>query len=136
MKSPCQQCAFSKQGAGKEPYNSLRARVCALGPVPFFCHHGLDWKDQKNWVGPILTQNCRQSGICEGWRAEVRRLAAKGWYGEFRIIKQLIAKHCLKLIDVFADEQDQTKKPEHVKKLQRMLKFLAKKDIRNEQIPL
>jgi hypothetical protein len=133
----CDECAFGKKGAGTEPYNSLRGQICALGAVPFFCHHSLDWEsDQRFWVGKVLTEKTRQSGICQGWKARVRQLHAKGWYGEYRAIRSAIAKHALQLIEAFSSEKDPETKKQYQKKLRSMTRFLASRDIANKKIPL
>jgi hypothetical protein len=136
-KSPCDECAFGKKGAGTEPYNSLRGQICALGAVPFFCHHSVDWEsDQRFWVGKVLTEKTRQSGICQGWKARVRQLHAKGWFGEYREIRQAIAKHALRLIEAFTDEKDPETKKLYSKKLRKITRFLASRDIEHKEIPL
>lgn len=45
-KQPCAGCAFSHgAAANKEMFNHLRGLVCMLGPLPFVCHDGRDWKN-------------------------------------------------------------------------------------------
>src|SRR6266403_525908 len=78
-KEQCDECAF-KPGAvaNKEPYNSLRAEVCALSGRPFFCHHSVDWKNQHSWNNE--REKCRTAGSCAGWRGRIQELQKKGWF--------------------------------------------------------
>ena len=135
MKSPCNECAFSKQGAGTEPYNVLRSQVCALGPIPFGCHHTIDWRSQHSWTPAQHREAIRQSGMCQGWMARVRELNAQGWYGKYRVIRRAIAKQCLELIDLFTDEKNPREKKRQLSALKRMLRFLTSKDIAHKKIP-
>lgn len=76
MNSPCDSCAF-REGSEtfeREPYNRFRGQIAALSGLPFFCHHGL------NWRGPMAIRKglvfdmdgkVQHVKICAGWRAEV-----------------------------------------------------------------
>lgn len=136
MRPPCDECAFSKKGAGTEPYNALRARVCSLGPLPFGCHHGTDWHGSSTWSAEKTAQTLRTVGICEGWRSEVRRLNAKGWFGKYRVIRRAVAKQALFCIEVFNSSEPGPVKKKYLRALKRMVKFLAEKDIERKKIPL
>ena len=134
--SQCEGCAF-KPGAdaNREPYNNLRGQVCALGAIPFYCHHNVNWEEnQKLWVGDTLKQNCRTAGICQGWKSRVAELHKRGFFGEFREIRRIIAQQCLSLIEHFTDDKAEKKKIG--KKIRRMLRFLAAEDIGDKEIPL
>ena len=136
---PCDECAFGKNGAGQEPYNALRGRICALGPLPFGCHHGQNWHGSSNWSAAQVQQALRTSGICEGWRAEVQRLNKQGWYGKYRIIRRCVAKNALFLVELFTTASDKgaiTQKKKYLASLKRHLRFLASKDIEHKKIPL
>lgn len=134
-KPACNECAFSKNGAGKEPYNSLRATVCALGAIPFGCHHGTNWENSNTWTPEQIKAALREHGMCQGWKARVQELNGKGWYGEYREIRRIIAAQLLKLIDAFVSEKDRKDKEKYLTSMRRMLKFLATKDIAHEEIP-
>jgi len=137
MKSPCEECAFSKKGAGQEPYNSLRGKICALGPIPFGCHHGTDWADSSSWSHDQVQLALRTTGICQGWAAEVRRLKARGWYGPYRLIRRAIARRALLFIELFtAAKQGTPEKKKYLAQLKRMMRFLGTKDIEHKKIPL
>lgn len=132
----CEDCAFKRGGAAnKEKYNKLRAEVCALGAVPFFCHHEVDWEN-RNWTPAQEKQNCRIAGSCAGWRMRVRELKAKGWFNEFRSIRQAFAKIWLRLIDEWTEQKDPQKKRRTLLQMKSILKFLATKDIADKELPL
>lgn len=137
-RSPCDECAFSNKGAGLEPYNSLRGRICALGPIPFGCHHGLDWHGSSSWSAAQAREALRTSGICEGWRAEVQRLNRNGWYGKYRIIRRAVAKSALVLVELFTAASDNRKpveKKRYLISLKRHLRFLSSRDIEHKKLP-
>lgn len=126
--SQCEECAFKPgAAANKESYNSLRGQVCALGAVPFFCHHNLNWQeDQRLWVGEKMKENCRAAGICQGWKQRVAELHKRGFFGEFREIRRAVALACLQLIE------EPTK---YKTRIRRMLRFLSSPDIGDKEIP-
>ena len=135
-KSPCSECAFSKTGAALEPYNAIRAEVCALGPLPFGCHHGLNWNGSKMWTPDEQRANLRKSGMCEGWKARVRLLNSKGFFGKYTPIRRAIAKQFLELLEVWLAETDEKEKSSQHRAMKRMLRFLASRDIEHKKIPL
>lgn len=134
----CDGCAFKPGGeANKEPYNSLRAHVCALGPIPFYCHHDVDWRAQHGWSASQVREQCRVAGVCGGWTAEVQRLHARGFYNNFRVIRQAVAKQCLMAIELFTNDTNTPKQKLETRKLLfKMVRFLASKDITHKKIPL
>lgn len=139
---PCDECAFSKNGAGQEPYNALRARICSLGPLPFGCHHGLNWHGSSNWTAAQVREGLRTAGICEGWRTEVQRLNRKGWFSGRRrtylIIRKAVAKSALLLVELFSaasDKANVVQKKRYLASLKKHLKFLSSKDIEHKKLP-
>lgn len=138
-RSPCDECAFGKNGAGMEPYNQLRGQICVLGPIPFGCHHGLNWHDSSNWSGSEIRQALKNAGICQGWKREVARLNAEGWFGKYRVIRRAVAKNALFYVELFtaaSNVGNEPQKNKYLRALKRMLKFLYSKDIENKKIPL
>src|SRR5438105_11784385 len=101
MPSPCEGCAFSPgAAANREPYNELRAEICKLGAVPFWCHHKMNWK--KPSVTEILA-SVREGHICQGWKREVAKLARTGWFRdrETRRERRLLAAKAFHLLGKF-----------------------------------
>lgn len=132
----CMDCAFKEGGAAnKEAYNRLRGEVCALGAIPFFCHHSIDWQSQHSWTSEEKRQACRTSGACGGWVARVNVLRAKGFYDQYRVIRQAVAKQALFGIDLLCDATDKKRK-KVLSTLRRMMRFLAAQDIERKKIPL
>lgn len=137
-KSPCDECAFTKGAAANlEPYNQLRGMVCALGPLPFGCHHNLDWHNSDRWTVAQQREALRTAGICQGWAASVRELKAKGVYSTpFQAIRQAVAKQALMAIELFVGAKNEREKKRMHGLLRRMLSFLAAKNVAHRKIPL
>lgn len=79
----CVGCALSPgAAANKEPTNYLLATLATLGPFPFYCHEAFDWRDGAS--SKVAPAKLRQTGqvfrLCQGWVAEVRKLADAGYY--------------------------------------------------------
>ncbi|MGH9522214.1 MAG: hypothetical protein ACRD3E_06755 [Terriglobales bacterium] len=127
MKPPCDTCAFGNAGAALEAYNNLRARVCALGAVPFFCHHSIDWQSQHSWKPNEIRRNARQSGVCAGWKREVKALTAKGWFKHARWLRHALAAVLLERINEWADEKDEARKSALLTQIKAMLRVLTQK---------
>lgn len=132
----CADCAFKEGGAAnKEVYNRLRGTVCALGGVPFFCHHDIDWESQHSWTAAQKKKMCRRSGICAGWTVRVNDLRQKGYYDQFRVIRHAVAEQCLLAIDLMIDAKGKTKR-KMSRLLRRMIRVLASRNVGNKKIPL
>lgn len=110
-RSPCQECAF-KPGAAAylEPYNQLRARVCAQAGLPFFCHRKVPWRAQRSWSAADRRANARAAGICEGWVARVRELNAAGHYSRYRLLRRAVARELLDTLELWLPRQRPPKK--------------------------
>jgi hypothetical protein len=76
----CPECAFRKSCATwREPRNHVVSQICAAGPLPFFCHAGLDWRNPILHGLPARTlAGLAKDGlrVCEGWK---RAVAARRW---------------------------------------------------------
>ena len=137
-KSPCDECAFRPgAGAHEEPYNRLRGMICAHGSVPFFCHHGIDWRAQH--TPEFIARGremARRTGVCQGWKVEVARLNSTGFFNDgFRSIRHAIAKQCLQTIDLFTNAKGREKKRLR-NLLRRMVAFVCSRNIARKKIPL
>lgn len=105
----CDTCAF-REGCvtyEEEPHNKLRAEICVTAPLPFHCHYSKagDWSTLSlaNLNATEAMTLRRELKICEGWRAEVKRRAARGEYAdrETRKILHWAGIHALQLINKF-----------------------------------
>lgn len=102
----CHGCAFKEgSAANREPNNSLRGMIAALGGVPFFCHESLDWKNQSGAFSNdgIPRLPGVRPRICNGWRAEVKRLAAAGRFSSGRLMLRSLARAALTALEEFLD---------------------------------
>jgi hypothetical protein len=108
----CEGCAFKPgAAANREPYNLLRSEVCALGAIPFFCHHSIDWKNRKMDSASIRA-DVRIAGICQGWKRRVGELRAEGYFVdvEKRRTRRFSAMYILGVLDEWIEQKDPTEK--------------------------
>lgn len=91
LKHPCEGCALTPGAAANcEPDNNIKAQICVLSGKPFWCHDNLDWRNSELHSGLSHTDFNRLGfKICEGWRREVRALAAQGYFDKGRMVKRL-----------------------------------------------
>lgn len=92
----CDECAF-KEGseANQEPYNMVQSQLCVFGGLPFYCHHGMDWRasNRRAQADTLITEG--KMKICNGWKLGVKKLAAKGWFKQNVMAKKLRAMQSL-----------------------------------------
>lgn len=109
--NPCDTCAFRTGAAAhSEVYNRLRAQICAITGVPFWCHHGFDWKTKSKY---ITRAEFRERGmrICQGWRDEVRKHVKPGLEGALRrLIRRSKGEAILRMIERFIGLSGKSKK--------------------------
>lgn len=106
MSEPCRECAFRKEcETWTEPRNRLISQICAAGPLPFFCHACIDWRNPEAHVLPLreLALRAQPAGglrVCEGWK---RAVAARQWPGDpmLRWYQRGLAKQALLTADRF-----------------------------------
>jgi len=80
MGEMCGGCAFRKScETWHENRNHVVSQICAAGPLPFFCHEGIDWQDPLAHCLPARVLAATAPGglrVCEGWK---RAVAARAW---------------------------------------------------------
>ncbi len=80
MGEMCAECAFRKNcETWHEPRNHVVSQICAAGPLPFYCHAGIDWQNPVVHVLSALALSRIAPGgltVCEGWKRAVR---ARQW---------------------------------------------------------
>lgn len=131
--NPCDGCAFTKGSeANREPYNALKAQLCLLGGLPFYCHHNLDWrKAETHEKKPRRV--VREMDICGGWKREVAALARAGYFKTHRLIKRAYAQIGLGALETFASETDKREKATAKKALRGVIEALVKERDQSER---
>lgn len=127
----CDTCAFR---AGcitheKEPHNRLKALICALGGLPFYCHYS----DAGDWSSTSISKLNREESmtlrrdlpVCQGWKAEVKRLAGVGHFRKATRARRWVALHALRLVQRFIDSDNPEEKADVERDLYRALDLLA-----------
>ena len=77
MADMCESCAFRRScETWREPRNHVVSQICAAGPLPFFCHAGLDWQNPLSHLMSIEALVEIGGRVCEGWK---RQVAARRW---------------------------------------------------------
>lgn len=134
MSQPCDTCAFRKDAeAYTEPYNRLRALVCAVSGIPFYCHHGFDWRTtdlvqvNRRFV-PVGGELTGRVQACAGWKREVARLKASGQISpkpDVRKVQRIFGEYALHLIKAAIDApEDSAEKAAHWKELRGVMEIL------------
>lgn len=130
--NPCDTCAFRSGSVthDEEPHNRLRSELCALGAIPFYCHHGADGTVRD--LGTVTRETQRvavQTGfivICQGWRRTVKELAAAGYFKESPRLKRVYAEVGLGALRTFVSEEEGPKKRRAAETLQDVIFALNK----------
>lgn len=139
--TPCDTCAFGKAGGATEPHNRLKGQICALGGLPFFCHHAPDGRE-LDWHGDSADyfrslRNKKDRRVCAGWKREVRAYRSRGFFGKYRIIRRAVAQGALdSLVEFLADDTEAEEKLQAQHHLWRALRFLVRRNIGPLKIPL
>ena len=98
MPEICAECAFRKScETWREPRNHIVSQICAAGPLPFYCHVSIDWRDPWTHSLSVLALARVAGGdlrVCEGWK---RAVAARQWPGasDLRWYQRWLAKQAL-----------------------------------------
>lgn len=113
--NPCDTCAFRPGSVthDEEPQNYLRGELCALGGLPFYCHHDRAGAVQNPADLKMTRREAVQSGktvICQGWRRAVKELAESGYFKDSPRLKRAYAELGLGALQVFIDEEKGPKK--------------------------
>lgn len=129
--SPCAGCAFTEGSeANLEPQNNIKAQFCLLGGIPFYCHHARDGSIQSlQTVTPAERRERIQTGlmiVCQGWRREVGKLAAEGYYTKAPAAKRAYAMLGLGALQIFLSEEEGEKKERAAQTLQDVILALNK----------
>lgn len=125
MPNPCDGCAYADGAAANlEPDNRLKALVCALTGVPFWCHHGMNWQTTPKHLSRAEFQALNLH-ICEGWRREVSKRIKPGLAGKRRrLIRRWKGEAALMLIDEFIALEPGPEKDEALERLQSITRKL------------
>lgn len=120
-KPQCNECALLPGGeANCEPENNLKAALCALGGIPFWCHHGLDWQNPENHKAANRAEaraKVQELGmrICGGWAAEVARLKSVGYFNHIPEAKKAFAQVGIQALNEIPDLEPGPKREEALK---------------------
>jgi hypothetical protein len=102
----CAECAFRKTcETWKEPRNHVVSQICAAGPLPFYCHTGIDWQNPVTHILPArMLAGIGGLRVCEGWK---RAVAARDWPGDrhLRRYQRWLAYCALLTFDRFLEGQ-------------------------------
>jgi hypothetical protein len=143
MNEQCKSCAFKKgTEANKEPHNNLKAQLCSLGAVPFYCHESIDWRDpdshRMRTHGEL--RELRRAGkfqMCGGWQREVNRLARLGFFGTafHRMVKRAYAMTGLEALAIFVASDDAEDKRDARRQLFDIIRAFVKAKRKVERAP-
>jgi hypothetical protein len=79
------------------------SQICAAGPLPFFCHANVPWRDPLAHVMPVRALAELAGGrlqVCDGWK---RAVAARRWPADkaLRWYQRMLARAALTTAERF-----------------------------------
>jgi hypothetical protein len=129
MASPCDTCAF-REGSEtfeREPYNRFRGQVAALSGLPFFCHHGLNWRKPmaiRRGFAFDVDGNVERVKVCEGWRQQVTKHIKPGM--KDRLLRRGLGQATMDQLEAAIAETGKAEKKELWAELRTMFLMLTK----------
>jgi hypothetical protein len=114
--------------ANLEPHNHLRAMLCVLGAIPFWCHENIRWRRKGSNI--VTPKDLRNEGIqiCAGWKREVARLAGAGYYKDHPDVTRFLAELGLGMLAILcSDESGEIDKEKAKDRLTRIFTRLTEK---------
>lgn len=128
---PCATCALTEGSqAHREPHNNLRAQLCVMGAIPFYCHHDAagNLRDLADMPRAMAAAEIRAGRlrICEGWRRETKALALSGYFARAAELKRAFAQLGLGALQIFTASDDPKEKRRASKTLRDVLLTLWK----------
>jgi len=131
--NPCDTCAL-REGTithDKEPYNAFRGLICALAGIPFYCHHGLNWKKHigvRKGIAFDTEATHRRLHVCEGWKREVIKHIPQGPEHRLtRMVRRAIGEECMETLEAALGETRAAEKNELWAHLRELVVRLRKK---------
>jgi hypothetical protein len=114
----CAGCAYrAGNQTRKEPWNVIRAQVCAEGAVPFYCHEGLANWQMEDGHGLYTKEQLGQMKLCAGWKAAVlKRSRNPAWRAE-RKTKHALAVFCMGALVTWQREKKDKKRKRQQERL-------------------
>jgi hypothetical protein len=100
---PCEGCALVKgTTANSEPYNALKAQICLLGGLPFYCHHDEE-RQNLDANEPSRRVEVRAMRICASWKRDTAELARAGYFKTDNAVKRVYAQIALGALETFVN---------------------------------
>ena len=129
----CGTCAFRKGSETRgETYNTLKATLCVLGAVPFYCHYTKNGEDLHTDKPRLLKTNDMK--VCDGWKQAIRKQLKLGNLRPELAQKRSLAKVALAALEAFVDEKEGTPEKAEMKiVLLNSIKLLSAKREDHEQ---
>lgn len=100
----CESCAFRLASeTRREPYNTMKATLCDLGGVPFYCHYDKAGHDfHADEAKPVV----EQLKVCEGWKQAMRKRSKDSRWMEGRTLRKSLAQLALGALELLVDNED------------------------------
>jgi|ERR1700732_1421592 len=109
----CDTCAFrAGSDTRREPYNAMKATLCELGGVPFYCHldrAGVDFHASED------KPPASQLRICEGWKKAMRVVAQNPVWRKNRSLRKAFAEIGIGALERLVDNDDPEDRARHMK---------------------
>jgi hypothetical protein len=121
----CDTCAFRAASVTRqEPYNAMKATLCDLGGVPFYCHHD---KDGNDFHAATDKPPMSQLRICQGWAAQMRERAADPAWRKDRSLRKAFAQMALGALELLVDNDSKEDRARHLRTIRTAIEMLVLK---------
>jgi hypothetical protein len=129
----CDSCAFREASVTRrEPYNTMKAMLCDLGGVPFYCHHDRSGHD---FHADEVKPDVKELRICQGWAAKMRERAKDPRWREGRKLRKSLAQLGLGALELLVDNKDAQDRKSKLRTIRIVIEMLVLKKPRKLPIP-
>lgn len=119
----CGTCAFREASDTRgEPYNVMKATLCQLGGVPFYCHYS---KDGEDFHASKSKPPVEQLQVCEGWKAAMREIKDDPRFNRSLRIRKAFAELGLGALEQLVDCDDEAKRKHALKVIGQVVERLV-----------
>ena len=129
---PCEECVFIRgTDANCEPYNALKPTSAFWAGFHSIAITISTCRTQTHTKGKLAIR-FRKMDVCSGWKREILKLKATGYFKTHRAIKRAYDEIGLGALETFASDVGKRERETARKTLRGVIKALAKERDRSE----
>lgn len=119
----CSSCAFRAGSETRGEFaNVVKATLCELGGVPFYCHYSKAGEDFHASKAKPPVQELR---ICEGWKARMQELKRDPQWTKRRRIRKAFAELALGALERLSGNENDEERRMALKTIERAIHALV-----------